>query len=112
MTRTSDDKRAEVCREVDAFLDAPTTMQTDVEMLLNSLRHRPHIAPIHDPLPMDEVEERLQLASQVSTEITTWRAIDISILMAIPLHTVRRAAADDQNEIEFGNLQQFVRMGR
>ena len=93
-------------------MDATSTLPADIDMASKMLRSRPNVAPMHDSLPMDEVEERLQLAGQLIRDEPTWSAIDVSILMAIPLGDIREVAASKTNllQISFGEIEQFVRM--
>ncbi|SPN99153.1 uncharacterized protein DNG_02188 [Cephalotrichum gorgonifer] len=68
------------------------------------------MAPVHDPLPIDEVEERIKLSSQIKGDLKTFRAIDVAILMTIPLENLREAALSARQAIPFQHIRHFVRM--
>src|SRR5690554_5834654 len=113
MALVSEGKREEVRRVTASFLEAETTTPIEIAMMLKSLAHRPMIAPIHDALPLDEIDERIQLANRATNyDITEWTAIDVAVLMTVPLNNIRHAAEADHEDIPFGVIKDFVRLGR
>lgn len=53
------------------------------------------------------------LAGRLNTNDSGWVAIEVSILMAIPIDVLREAASSPSSRvIRFDNIEQFVRLGR
>ena len=53
------------------------------------------------------------LAGRLNTNDSGWMAIEVSILMAIPIDVLREAASSPSSRvIRFDNIEQFVRLGR
>lgn len=112
MAPVSEGKREEVRRAAESFLEAETTTPIDIATMLRSLAHRPKIAPIHDTLPIDEIEERIQLANRATNyDITEWTAIDVAVLMTVLLNNIR-SAAETGHDIPLAVIKDFVRLGR
>jgi hypothetical protein len=82
-------KRAQLKQEFDEFLGDPSTKPEDVELLSNYLKARPKTADIQTLLPVEEVEERLQIARQLERRFGEISALNLSIIMTLPLETIR-----------------------
>ncbi len=93
-----------IVKEVKPFLDADSTIPDDVETAVRSLKARPPAEAVHDPLPVDEMETRLQLAAQIQAKIFPdaedeyhLTAFELSTTMLAPLVVVQKWAGDDGN---------------
>ncbi len=78
-----------------AFLDAESTVTADVETIVRSLDARPLMAQVPHLLPAEEVDIRLELAAKIrdlqfSNGEDHLTAFDVSLIMFVPIHTVRR----------------------
>lgn len=108
-----DNQAEEFHRELDSFLQSPRTTKNTKRVILDALKFRPAMAPIRDLLPADEVEERLAMATRVKRhDVATWRAIDVAILMTIPLDQLREVRPHTMGRIGFEQIECFVRSGR
>ncbi|MBE3044399.1 hypothetical protein IMZ48_17895 [Candidatus Bathyarchaeota archaeon] len=112
MVSPSDSKLAELHQAVDLFLEETSTTPGDVDDLFRSLRFQPRTAPVSEILPADEVDQRLALAARVRGDNAMRRAIDVAILMTIPLDTLRGAASESHYQISFSDIQDFVRKSK
>lgn len=117
---SSTEKRTQLYRQVDRFLDSPSTLPADIAMLSNYLDHDPKTVDIQDPLPVDEVEERLEIAKEIQAqEWSPFRdddqireelrltAMHLSIIMAVPLNKLR----EHRHDLPFDEIHRLVRLG-
>lgn len=110
MTPLVDERRAELREQLESFLDADSTTQQDVDTLTRSLKFRPNVAPVDDMLPLHDVEERLSLATRIDPLVSQWRAIHISILMALPMETVR-GIASIPSMVNLKQVERVIKIG-
>jgi hypothetical protein len=87
-TKTSSN-RARLKQELDKFLDEPSTRPEDADQLSKYLEARPKTAATRTILPIEEVEERLQIVRQMERRFGEISAMNLSIIMALPLETIR-----------------------
>lgn len=103
---------ADIFGAVDAFLHAKTTNQVDIEQLRLYLQHRPEMAPVHEPLPADEMDERLQFAMQASGWIGDENDpieglltnFGMSVIFCMPLDELRYFATHHDNSKYFASF--------
>lgn len=56
-TMAGNDQAEEFHRELDSFLQSPTTTKNTKRVMLDALKFRPTMAPIGDLIPAEEVDE-------------------------------------------------------
>ena len=89
-----DKRRAQLHQDLDSFLYAASTQPTDIRMLSNYLQDQPQYDKMQDLVPAEEIEERLQLAREISARLRDGgppqlTALELSVIMAVPLGTLR-----------------------
>ncbi len=78
-----------------AFLDAESTITADIKTMIRSLDARPLMTQVPHLLPAEEVDIRLELAAKIRdshfpNDEDHLTAFDISLIMFVPINTVRR----------------------
>ncbi len=95
--------------QLDAFIAHMSTTPADVEMLSKYLIEQPQIATTKDMLPVDEIDERLEIARRITKDTGgSLSAVHLSILMVMPLDQLRKI--DPREELPFTSMQRLVRI--
>ena len=103
-------------RNLDSFIDASSTLRSDIDGLFKYMDYRPQTAEIQSPLPVDEMEERYQIARQIQrdNDDVQLTALQLSIIMTIPLGKLRSIMTATtgilESPIPFRDINRFVRI--
>jgi len=105
------ERRAKLQESLNKFLDASLTRSQDVDKLDQYLDYQPRTLDTQDPLPVDEMEERFQIAVRVEQDFgMELTVLQLSIIMTLPLETLRQYVVTLGIDIPFDGIHRFVRI--